>query len=818
MNAPHPLIERLFEGRGWQPHDFQKETWSAYAEGKSGLLHAPTGTGKTLAVWLGPVAEAMDAREAPQGCRVIWLTPLRALAQDTARSLSEPLHALDSGLEVAVRTGDTSSYRKAKLRERLPFALVTTPESLSLMLTYEDSRSKLEQLTCVVIDEWHELLGTKRGVQTELCLARLRHWAPNIRVWGVSATLGNLPQAAAVLGGSSAAQMCSVDSTIKRKIEIRTLIPKCVETFPWGGHLGLAMAGRVAKSLHLVKASLVFTNTRSQSELWLQALLEADASLKDRIAIHHGSLAQDERRETEQLLMEGKLLAVVCTSSLDLGLDFSCIEQVIQIGSPKGVARLLQRAGRSGHQPGSTPKLLCVPTNALDLLEFAAAQDAMDAKEIESKRPLEQPLDVLIQHVTSCAIGERVAEAQLFDEVRSTYAYRALSPEHWEWVLGFISNGGAALRAYPQYHKVLRENGFLHFTDKRMIQLHRMNIGTITGDTAVSLRFANGQRIGSVEESFIRKLKPGSPFIFAGRLLELVRLHQLIATVKPCARSKARGEIPIWAGSKMPLSTELSKAVARRLDADIKLAPRPETEAINDLLRIQRAWSEVPNDRILQVEHARSRQGEHLFFYTFAGRMANEGLGALFAHRLSEGSPQSIQVTQNDYGFSLTSSRPLPLDESRLREAASPKDLLETLMNCLNTHELSRTRFREVARVAGLIQQMQPGDRKGMRQIQTSAGLLFEVFGRYDPENLLLDQSRREMLEGSLEIDRLHRVLHEISEKPMRLIELKRLTPMAFPLWAERLNFVISTQDAASILEEMLTTLNAEADETLNHS
>jgi ATP-dependent Lhr-like helicase len=403
-------------------------------------------------------------------------------------------------------------------------------------------------------------------------------------------------------------------------------------------------------------------------------------------------------------------------------------------------------------------------------------------------------------------------------EVRSTHAYRTLSAEHWEWVLGFISDGGAALSTYPQYRKVTREQGFLHFTDKRMVQLHRMNIGTITADTAISLRFANGQRLGSVEEGFIRKLKRGAPFIFSGRLLELVRVHQLIATVKPCPRSKARGEIPIWVGGKMPLSTELSHAVARRLDADAMLPARPETQAIEHLLRIQRTWSQVPNHRVLQIEHAHSRQGEHLFIYTFAGRMANEGLGALFAHRLSEGSPQSIQVTQNDYGFCLTSSRPLPLDETRLRKAASADDLLETLLACLNTHELSRTRFREVARVAGLIQQMQPGDSKGMRQIQTSAGLLFEVFGRYDPENLLLDQSRREMLESSLDLERLRSVLHDIANKPMRLIELKRLTPMAFPLWAERLNFVISTQDAASVLEEMLIALNSEAHKILNHA
>jgi len=803
----------FFAKRNWKAHDFQEETWKAYDQGSSGLLHAPTGLGKTLAVWMGPLSEALSAPRLPASCQVIWITPLRALAKDTTRSLQEPIDELDAPLEVALRTGDTTSYRKAKLREKLPFALVTTPESLSLMLTYEDSRKKLCGLKCVIIDEWHELLGTKRGIQTELCLARLKAWSSNLRVWGVSATLGNLQEAKEALHGRDHQKAVLVHSSMSKPLKVRTMIPREIDRFPWAGHLGLRLVKRVAASLNQARSSLIFTNTRSQSEIWHQALIETDPSLKERIAIHHGSLSRSERQAAEDGLLRGELLGVVCTSSLDLGIDFAPVDQVIQIGSPKGVARLLQRAGRSGHQPGKPSRLLCIPTNALELLEFAAAQDALDARELESRRLPTKPLDLLVQHTSTCAIGEALDEHNFHREIRSTHSYRHLAEAEWEWVLGFISNGGRALHAYPGYQKVERNDGKLHFTDKRMIQLHRMNIGTITSDVSVSLRFKNGQKLGTVEEGFISKLKPGAPFVFGGRLLELVRIRDLIATVKPSSRKSTKGEVAIWGGSKMPLSTELAHAVARRLNGKVD-TPRPELDAINDLLDIQARWSSVPTDDLLQVEHARSKQGEHLFFYTFAGRLVNEGVGTLAAHRLTNGQPQSVQVTQNDYGFCLTSQGALPLDEPRLREILNPEDLLEDLLECLNTHELARRKFREIARVAGLIQQSQPGRRKGMRNIQTSASLLYEVFTRYDPDNLLLDQSKREILEGQLEMSRMQDALTSIAAKPYRLIELERLTPMAFPLWAERLYSVISTKDALTLMEEMLAELEREADKT----
>ncbi|MBK1827948.1 ligase-associated DNA damage response DEXH box helicase [Haloferula rosea] len=815
MKTAPTAAETFFAKRQWKPHDFQLETWQAYREGRSGLLHAPTGLGKTLAVWMGPVNESLGAPRIPTSCQVLWITPLRALAKDTARSLQEPLDELDAPLEVALRTGDTSSYRKAKLREKLPFALVTTPESLSLMLTYGDSRTKLSKLKCVVVDEWHELLGTKRGVQTELCLARLKQWAPDLRVWGVSATLGNLDEAKESLHGARHKEAAFVHSTMRKPLRVETMIPREIDRFPWAGHLGIRLVKRVAKALHRARSSLVFTNTRSQSEIWHQSLIEADPSLKSRIAIHHGSISREDRLAAEQGLLEGTLLAVVCTSSLDLGIDFAPVEQVIQIGSPKGVARLLQRAGRSGHQPGKASRLLCIPTNAMELLEFAAAQDALDARELESRRLQEKPLDLLVQHVATCAIGEALDESDFAAEIRSTHSYRKLDDADWQWVLGFVSNGGDALRAYPHYRKVERKAGKLHFTDKRMIQLHRMNIGTITSDVAVSLRFKNGQKLGTVEEGFITKLRPGAPFVFGGRLLELVRVRDLIATVQPSSKKNVKGEVVIWGGSKMPLSTELAHAVARRLNGQVD-TPRAEVEAVSELLDIQARWSSVPTDSVLQVEHALSRQGEHLFFYTFAGRLVNEGIGTLAAHRLTDGHPQSVQVTQNDYGFCLTSTGKLPLDEARLREILRPEQLLDDLLKCLNTHELARRKFREVARVAGLIQQSQPGKRKGMRNIQTSASLLYEVFTRYDPDNLLLDQSKREILEGQLEFTRMQEVLSAMADKSYRLIELERLTPMAFPLWAERLHSTISTKDALTLMEEMLAELEREADKSLS--
>lgn len=800
-------LQPYFDARGWEPFSFQRETWQAFCDGKSGLLHAPTGLGKTLAVYLGPLAEQMRGNRKSGGCEVLWITPLRALAADTLRALREPLDALAPGLDAEARTGDTPAALRARLRKKLPHTFVTTPESLSLMLTHSDTREKFASLRCVIVDEWHELLGSKRGVQTELCLTRLRAWLPGLRIWGLSATLGNLDEARRVLLGGAAADSVEIAANEGKETRIETLVPDEIDRFPWAGHIGTRLAGRVAREIEKSNTTLLFTNTRSQTEIWYQEFLALRPQWKDRIAMHHGSLDRAERDAAEAGLRGGTLACVVATSSLDLGVDFSPVDQVIQVGSPKGIARLMQRAGRSGHRPGVASRILCVPTNAFELVEFAAARDAVLASAIEARTPLRKPLDVLVQHLVTCAIGEPFELDAMRREIESTHAYQDLSDEEWAWALGFITDGGKALAAYPRYHKARIENGRLTVDDKRLIMRHRLGIGTISADPAVSVRFANGKSLGTVEESFVTRLRPGAKWIFAGRHLQLVRLRDRVATVKP-ATGKSPGQVAIWGGGKMPLSTELSLAVRRRLHGAHD-DNTPEMAAVAPILDIQRAWSEVPGGNELLVEFTSSRDGGHLFIYPFAGRLVHEGLAALAAHRMAGDVGEAIITTQNDYGFSLTAKRGLSLDEVILRRALAPDDLLDDLLECLNAAGLARRQFREIARVSGLVLPQPPGRvAKPQRELQSSANLLYEVLERYDPENLLIAQSRREILEKQLELTRLRRVLDALAAQPLRLIETKRLTPMAFPLWADRLNATLTAGDAATRLEAMLVELN----------
>lgn len=808
------VLAPFFTARKWNPFPFQQECWNAYQSGHSGLLHAPTGLGKTLAAYLGPVAEALSnfpAKTKQPPATILWITPLRALAKDSLRALHEPLEELGLSWSVEARTGDTSSHQRAKLRKRLPFCLVTTPESLSLMLTYDDFREKVSDLKCVIIDEWHELLGSKRGVQTELCLARLRAWLPELRTWGLSATLGNLQQAAEVLVPDPKAPFSIVSGDLQKDIAVETILPKEIERFPWSGHIGTSLVRQVAHRIAKGATTLLFTNTRSQTEIWYQTLLDVRPKWEGELAVHHGSLDLEERKVVEERLRSGNIRCVVCTSSLDLGVDFSPVDQVIQVGSPKGVARLLQRAGRSGHQPGKLSRIICVPTNALELIEFAAARDAIELREIEGRIPLRKPLDVLVQHLITSLIGEPGAPDDLYNEVRQTAAFRDLTDAEWDWCLGFITSGGEALKAYPNYQKAEWIEGRLQVLNKRHIQLHRMSIGTITSDQAISVRFGNGRTLGTVEESFISRMNPGDQFVFAGRRLELVRIHQQVATVRNATR-KSRGRIAIWGGSRMSLSNELAISVARRLHRPT--AETAETETVAPILAIQEKWSQLPSRDALLVEHVHTEEGEHLFVFPMAGRLVHEGLGALAAYRLTRDSEATIQVSMNDYGFALHSNRPLALSRESMREALTTDQLLDDLLICLNTVELARRKFREVARVAGLVVQNFPGRRRSNRDLHSSASLLYDVFRNYDPENLLLAQAEREILEQQLELTRLKSTMEDLAARPIRLVETNRLSPFAFPLWADRLQAVTAGRDYASRLESMLKTLEQAADST----
>jgi len=810
MPAPAPAT--FLRSKGHKPFLFQKQTWAAYAKGESGLLHAPTGQGKTMAVYLGPLCDSLRTER----CTILWITPLRALAGDTLRALREAQAFYNPALTAEARTGDTPAALRARLRKNLPHTLVTTPESLSLMLTHADTREKLAALRCVIVDEWHELLGTKRGVQTELCLARLRAWLPDLRTWALSATIGNLEEAAATIkpslpmltDHSALGTPTIISATIEKEITIETLIPREIGNFPWAGHIGTSLAPQVVAKIKASASTLLFTNTRSQTEIWFQEILSLRPDWKNLVAMHHGSLDRAEREVAENGLRDGSLKCVVATSSLDLGVDFSPVDQVIQIGSPKGVARLLQRAGRSGHRPGASSKILGVPTNALELIEFAAAREAAKARTIESRQPLSKPLDVLVQHLVTCAIGEPFLADEMLAEIRAAHAYRDLTEAEWQWALTFITVGGKALAAYPRYRKAhIDPEGRHTVTDKRLITQHRMSIGTITADSSVSLKFANGHILGSVEEGFIAKLKPGSTLIFAGRYLKLIRIREKTATVAPTPKT-SRGKVAIWNGSKMSLSTELSHAFSDLINPKSKIQ-NSELSAVSPILALQRKASHLPSDTTLLIEFTRTREGEHLFLYPFAGRLVHEGLGALLAYRISRKNPETVTATQNDYGFSLTAKRNLPFSEQTLRELLSPDDLLADLLECMNSAELARRQFREIARVSGLILQPMPGRKSAtQRELQSSATLLYEVLQRYDPENLLLAQSEREILEKQLELTRLTAALRKLETQPFVLRETERLTPFAFPLWADRLQSTHIAADAATRLEAMLRELN----------
>ena len=807
-------IESWFATRGWKAFPFQQEVWAAYAAGKSGLIHAPTGLGKTLAAWLGPVAAGLVSPSAKPGLKVLWITPLRALAVDTTHSLREPLGGLGSDWTVEMRTGDTSQKIRTQLKKCLPDALVTTPESLSVMLSYPDAAERMAGLEAIIVDEWHELISSKRGVQTELCLARLRAWNPCLRIWGLSATIGNLPEAMAVLLGSGAGAGVTVTGQAHKEVRIETLLPDEMDRFPWSGHLGLRMIPAVVRQIEQAGTTLLFTNTRSQTEQWYQALLEFRPEWAADLAIHHGSVEKADRTAAEERLRAGTVKCVVCTSSLDLGVDFSPVDQVIQIGSPKGMARLMQRAGRSGHRPGAVSRVYGVPTNAFELVEFAAAREALSERRIESRHPLRMTLDVLSQHLLTVAAGGGFECDAMRREVMSTHAFAALDDASWEWLLTFITCGGKVLRAYPEFARVSVVDGRHVMTDDRTARLHRLSIGTISNDTAISVIYASGRRLGTVEEWFISKIKPGGLFIFSGRRLELVRYKDLKAVVRDATRKKQAGQIPSWVGGKSPLSTELASAVSRKLESagagDLR---DPELQMFAPILALQKAWSMVPRSDQLLIEETTSREGNHIYVYPFAGRLVHEGLGTLVAWRMARHRSVSITVSFNDYGFELFSRDDLSADEGTWRELLSSTDLNADLKSCMNITELARRQFRGIARVAGLVLQGLPGNPKTTKSLQVSSGLLFDVFSKYDPDNLLLDQAQREILEQQLEITRLQATLDSLESRSLVKVFTKRLTPMAFPLWADMLSSSLTTENFATRLERMLAELEQAAQE-----
>ena len=819
-------LDAWFVSRGWKPFRFQRDVWKAVAEGKSGMLHATTGAGKTYAVWLGALqvfsqARKETARPSAPPLTVLWLTPMRALAADTLRALKQPLEAL--GAEVhpwsaGARSGDTTSAERSAQNERLPTVLVTTPESLSLLLARADASQVLGRVKMVVVDEWHELLGNKRGVQVQLALARLKRWNAGLAIWGMSATLGNLQEAMHSLLGHEDGVL--VQGQVPKKLVIDSLLPGRAERFPWGGHLGLTMLPQVIVEIAASSTTLVFTNTRSQAEIWYQAMLEAKPEWAGTIALHHGSLDRAVREWVELGLKSGELKAVVCTSSLDLGVDFLPVERVLQIGSPKGVARLLQRAGRSGHAPGRPSRITLVPTHSIEMVEGAAARTAIAAGHIEARHSPDQPLDVLVQHLVTVALGGGFVPDDLYDEVRGTAAYESLSRESWQWCLDFVSQGGPSLAVYPDYKRAVPDaEGVWRVPDARLARRHRMNIGTIVSDASMAVQYLGGAKIGSVEEGFVARMKPGDCFLFGGRLLELVRIHDMTAWVRRA--SGKRAAVPRWNGGRMPLSNTLADAVVQQLAlAGEGHYDSPELQCVRPLLEIQQQWSALPTPQTLLAETLKTREGSHLFLYPFAGRHVHLGLASLLAWRVAQHEARTFSIAVNDYGFELLSATevdwPALLPQVlRLPEGEGDTDartvLLHEVLASLNAGELAQRRFREIARVSGLIFQGYPGEKRSSRQLQASSSLFWEVFRKYDPANKLLQQAEQELLSQELEIGRLRASLERMATQQLVLKPLERPTPFSFPLMVELFREKLSNENVADRIARMVEQLEKAA-------
>ena len=633
-----------------------------------------------------------------------------------------------------------------------------------------------------------------------------------IRVWGLSATLSNLDEAAsALLGPARAASARIVRGLEAKTVVIDTIRPPSIERFPWAGHIGVRLLPELIRAIENARSTLVFTNVRSSSEIWYQAILEARPHWAGTIALHHGSLEREVRDWVEAGLRDGRLRAVVCTSSLDLGVDFAPVDQVIQVGSPKGVARLLQRAGRSGHRPGETSRVTVVPTHALELIEAAAAREAAAERKLEPRPPLTGPLDVLTQHLVTCALGAGFRPDELLAEVRDTHAYAALTDDEWRWALAFVVHGGASLNAYPEYRRVsLDDDGVARVPDAQIARRHRTQIGTIVSEASITVRFRNGQALGHVEESFVARLASGDCFVFAGRVLEFVRVREMTAWVRPAPARAA--VVPRWSGGKMALSTLLAERT-RGLVAQAKrgVFATPELSLVRPLLELQRRWSALPGDGEWLIERVTSRDGHYLFFYPFEGRLAHLGLATLFSYRLSRAKARTFSLTANDYGFGLLSPTPLTLSLGELGRLLAAPDVEADMLAGLNAAELGRRQFREIARIAGLVFQGYPGEPNPARHLQASSALLYEVFAEYDPENLLLAQAIREVLERRLEAPRIAAALERLRRSRVLLTRPARPTPFAFPLLVEMFREELSTETLDARVARMVEALEREA-------
>ncbi len=769
------LFASWFARQGWTPRPHQMAVLAAAAAGRSTLLVAPTGGGKTLAGFLPSLVE-LHAAPRP-GLHTLYVSPLKALAADVARNLMRPVADLALDISIATRSGDTSAEQRRRQRAAPPNVLLTTPESLAVLLSMPAAETPFAALSAIVIDEVHALAGSKRGDQLSLCLARLGGIAPGARRIGLSATVaheGPLRAYVSPDGNGDGVELIKVAGGAAPEITLML----AGERLPWSGHMGLAAAPEILQRIRAAGMTIVFVNTRAQAELLFQALWKLNEGTLP-IAIHHGSLEPEQRRRVEQAMVEGRLRAVVATSSLDLGIDWGGVDQVLQVGAPKGVSRLLQRVGRANHRMEEPSRAVLVPANRFEVLECEAAILGVAAGELDGDAPRPGGLDVLAQHILGVACAGPFLPDALYAEVRRAAPYAALARRDFDDVLAFVETGGYALAAYERWRKLFRDaEGRLHVRSERIARQHRMNIGTIVEEPLLKVRYAGrgGGTLGEVEEYFVNMLTPGDTFMFAGKLLRFLQLRDTVCEVADGGSGEPK--VPAYAGGRMPLTTNLADRVRGMLQDPASWGALPAP--VQEWLAMQRACSRLPGRNDLLVETFPRGDRFYLVAYCFEGRNAHQTLGMLVTRRMERFGMAPLGFVATDYVLACWSAHE-PTDVARLFEEDMLGDDLEAWM--AESSMLRRT-FRNVAVIAGLIERHHPGAEKNRRQVTVNSDLIYNVLRRHQPDHILLRATRADAAGGLTDVARIALLLRR-ARGHVRHMVLSRVSPLAVPVLLE---------------------------------
>jgi ATP-dependent Lhr-like helicase len=765
------VFAEWFAQRDWQPHAHQLELLTLDRAGRSALLVAPTGGGKTLAGFLPSLIALAAAPDA--GLHTLYVSPLKALAVDIHRNLTEPIQQMDLAVTVETRTGDTPAAKRERQRRRPPQILLTTPESLALLISYSDADRIFGGLRRVVIDELHALAGNKRGDLLGLGLARLRTLAPTSRCIGLSATVPD-EQALADWLVAEPGTATIVRGQSGKAAEIAILETR--EYLPWSGHMALHAIAEIYARIAGHRTTLVFVNTRAQAELIFQALWRInDANLP--IALHHGSLAPEQRRKVEAAMARGSLRAVVATSSLDLGVDWAAVDLVIQVGAPKGASRLIQRIGRANHRLDEPSRALLVPANRFEVLECRAALEAVRENTLDGDVPRSGGLDVLGQHLLGMACAAPFDAEAMYREVTSAAPYRHLGRADFDAVLGFVATGGYALAAYERWHRLSQgEDGLWRPSEAGIARRYRMNVGVIVQEPMLKVRFRRGQALGEIEEVFVQGLEIGDTFMFAGQLLRFEGLREM--NVEVTRGGAGEPKVPAYAGGRLPLTTHLADRVRALLAEPGRWRILPA--AVNEWLEAQRRRSVLPERDGLLVESFPRGGRDFLVAYCFEGRNAHQTLGMLLTRRMERLGLRPLGFVATDYVLAVWSLRPV-----RDIAALFDRDLLgDDLEAWMDESSMLKRCFRNVAVIAGLIERRHPGQEKTGKQVTFNSDLIYDVLRRHDPQHILLRATRADAAGGLTDVRRLGNMLTRVAGRITHR-RLARVSPLAVPVLLE---------------------------------